>query len=116
MRATPVKTECVRAESFSSMWRGSWGEGGLLEVWAARGDSGSAAEADGGPDAGAGAGGDEFGLGSGKALNEVVRRFTRVRCFVNRGGEHGEGETGIVKDFGTANGGGSENEFHVGEP
>src|SRR5260370_28653211 len=80
---------------------GAW----LAENVAFEGDDGVGADDDGWADS---AGSDQLGLGSGKALDEVVRGFARAGCFVNRGGEHSERETGIVKDFGTANGGGSE--------
>src|SRR5216684_347953 len=61
-----------------------------------------------------GAGGDEFGFGDGQAMHEVVRGFAGVGRFVDGGGEHGEGEAGVAKDFGAAGGGGGEDEFHHG--
>ncbi len=59
-----------------------------------------------------GASGDEFGFGDGEALDQVVGGFTGVGRFVDGGREDGEGESSAVEDFGAADGGGGENEFH----
>src|SRR5882762_7018394 len=61
-----------------------------------------------------GAGGDEIGLGSSKALDEVVGGFAGVWRFVDGGGEHGEGEASVAEDFGATGGSGGEDEFHGG--
>src|SRR6266851_7724517 len=81
----------------------------LAEDVAIKGDLGVGSDDDG---RAGGAGGYKFGFGSGQALDEIMRRFAGVRCFVDGGGEHGEGETSVVEDFGAADGGGGENELH----
>src|SRR5215470_13707243 len=48
-RATPVRTECVRPESFSSMWRASSVERGLPKMWPSSATSVSAATMMAGP-------------------------------------------------------------------
>ena len=83
----------------------------LAEDVALEGDFGVGADDNGRAN---GARGDEFGFGEGQTLNEVVGGFAGVGSLVDRGGENGEGETGVVEDFGAADGSGSENEFHAG--
>src|SRR5882757_8345098 len=85
------------------------GGAGLAEDVAFESDFGVGAYNDGGAD---GARGHEFGFSAGETLNEVLSGFTGVRSFVNGGREHGEGEAGIVEDFGAADGSGSKNEPH----
>jgi hypothetical protein len=67
-------------------------------------------EDDGGAD---GASGGEFGFGVGEALDELAGGFTGNGSFVNSGSDDGEGESGVVENFGSARGCGSENQFHV---
>jgi len=82
---------------------------GFAENVAFEGDLGVGANDDGWAD---GAGSDEFGFGDGKTLNESAGGFAGVRSFVDGGRKRGEGETSVTKDFGAADGGGSEDEFH----
>ena len=87
------------------------GGAGLAEAVACESDFRVSADDDGGAN---GACGDEFGLGEGESLDQVVSGFARVRSFVNGGGEHGKGEAGVVENFSAADGGGGEDEFHGG--
>src|SRR5258708_1848454 len=104
------REEGVRAAGkFFEHVAGVVGGARLAEDVAVQGDLGIGADDDGRAN---GAGGDEFGFGESKALDEVVGGFAGVGSFVDGGREHSEGEAGIVKDFGTANGGGSEDELH----
>jgi hypothetical protein len=59
-----------------------------------------------------GARGDEFGFGGGKAGDVAACGFVREGSFVDGGGEHGEGETGVVKNLCATRGCGGEDEFH----
>jgi len=68
----------------------------LAEDAAFEGDDRVGGDDDGGAD---GAGGDQLGLGSGKALDEVVRSFAGIRCFVDGGGEDRERDSGGAKNL-----------------
>jgi len=67
-------------------------------------------ENDGGTD---GACGGKFCFGVGEALDEVAGGFAGNGCFVDGGSDDGEGEAGVVENFGAARRGGSEEELHV---
>jgi hypothetical protein len=84
---------------------GTW----LAEDAAFEGDDGVSGNDDGRAD---GAGGDQLGLSTGKALDEVVRSFAGVRCFVNGGGEDRERDSSGAKNFSAADGSGGEDQFH----
>ena len=85
------------------------GGAGLAEDAAFECDFGIGANDDGWAD---GAGSDEFGFGESQTLDEVVGGFAGVSSFVNGGGEDGEGEAGVVEDFGAANGSGGKDQLH----
>jgi hypothetical protein len=97
------------ARKFFEHVTGVVGRAGFAEDVAFESDFGVGADDDGGAN---GARGDRFGFGESEALDEVMCGFAGVGRFVDGGGEHGEGEPGFVKDFGPADGGGSENELH----
>ena len=61
---------------------------------------------DGGAD---GAGGDEFGFGVSKALDELAGGFAGYGSFVDGGSDDDEREAGVVEDFSAAGGGGGKN-------
>lgn len=48
------------------------------------------------------AGGDEFGFGVRKSLNQILGRLAGNGGFIDRGGEDRKGEAGIAEDFGTS--------------
>jgi hypothetical protein len=69
------------------------------------GHFGVGADDDGGTD---GTSGNEFDLGEGEAVDEIIGGLARKGSFVDGGGKHGKVEAGIAEDFGAALGGGGE--------
>src|SRR5437879_887216 len=55
---------------------------------------------------------DQLSLGSGQALDEIVRGFARVRRFVNGGGHRREWYSGVAKNAGAAFRTGSKDQLH----
>ena len=97
------------AGKFFKHMAGVVGGARLAEDAAFEGDDGVGGDDDGRAD---GAGSDQLGLGSGKALDEVVRGFAGARRFVNGGGRHREWYSGVAKDAGAAFGSGSKDQLH----
>src|SRR6266850_820135 len=58
-----------------------------------------------------GACGDQLSFGGGEALDEVLGGFSGVSGFVDGGRDHGERNSRVAKNFGTARGCGSENQL-----
>ncbi len=75
------------------------GRARLAEDVAVEGDLGVRRDHDGRTNS---AGGDEVSFGIGKALDEVLRRFARVRRFVDGRGKHREMEACVAQNFGAA--------------
>lgn len=89
------------------------GGAGLAENASFEDDNGIGADDDGGTN---GASGDEFRLGLGEASDEIGRRFVGDGSLIHGGGEDGEGEPGVAKNFSAARRSGTEDEPHEENP
>ncbi len=83
----------------------------LAENFVVEHDNGICGDHNGGTN---GTRGYQVGFGEGKTLNECLRRFARIRCFVDGGGENREIQAGIFQNFRATRGRRSKNESHVG--
>ena len=96
---TPVTTEWTASSEPRQHVAGVVGGPGLPEDFAVDEDGGVCGDDDRGADR---AGGDKFGFGVRKSLNQILGRLAGNEGFIDGGGEDGKGEAGIAEDFSTS--------------